>query len=143
MPPKNTKKLAVARAQAGKARKQHQEKEVIEIEDSSCFSSSESDEDGITSWSGGVNSITEEEELQAGFFTFEGEEIGSEDDNEILEVLEGAEVIKGLWKACQVQQDLEQLVQPTPYEMIMKRKNAKEWKKAESNWGLGYNGLSE
>ena len=35
---------------------------MIEIEDSSCLSSLESDEDGITSWCDRVNSITEKED---------------------------------------------------------------------------------
>jgi len=39
--------------------------------------------------------------------------------------------------------EIEMLHQPTPFELIKKCHTAKKWIKAESNQGLGYNGLSE
>jgi hypothetical protein len=49
------------------------------------------------------------------------------------------------WKSLKenLAEELEILAEPTPYQEVLKKLTTKEWKKAESNRGLGYSGNSE
>jgi hypothetical protein len=58
--------------------------------------------------------------------------------------LEGEDLLDGLWNKWELlQQELENLANPYPYEHILKKTKAKEWKNAEAQRELGYNGLSD
>ncbi|KAH9068309.1 hypothetical protein EDB83DRAFT_2375613 [Lactarius deliciosus] len=60
-----------------------------------------------------------------------------------LEVLEGEDLLDGLRNELELlQQELKDLEKPTPYEHVLRKTTAKEWKKAEAKRGLGYNGQS-
>ncbi|KAH8976853.1 hypothetical protein EDB86DRAFT_3094060 [Lactarius hatsudake] len=60
-----------------------------------------------------------------------------------LEVLEGEDLLDGLRNKLELlQQELKDLEKPTPYEHVLRKTTAKEWKKAEAKRGLGYNGQS-
>ncbi|KIJ33272.1 hypothetical protein M422DRAFT_264821 [Sphaerobolus stellatus SS14] len=104
-------------------------------------------EDDVCSWSGGVICAPDIHGTDDGYITVwdteeEIESVGEQGDDDIFEVLQGEEVIDGLQKSCKMQQDLEELSTPTSYERIMGVKGLKQWRKAESNRALGYNGLS-
>jgi hypothetical protein len=135
---KNSQKATAARAQAAKSQKKTVE--VVEI-----FSSSDSATEPVhehepdiecTGWSGGVNYVPSDSDPGG------GAESG-EDCNKDLEALEGQDLLDGLRNKWELlQQELEDLAKPTPYEHISKKTGAREWKKAEAKRALGYNGLS-
>ncbi|KIJ35021.1 hypothetical protein M422DRAFT_262759 [Sphaerobolus stellatus SS14] len=144
MPRNSTKKLAAEWARAGKAAKRQEQDEPIVI---NLISESEEDSDiECTSWQGSVShTMSDCKDAENSYITVsDGNEnirIDMEDEN--LEILVGEGVIDGLRKACQVQRDLEGLSTSTPYEIVMEKKGAKQWKEAEANQSLGYNGLSD
>ncbi|KIJ39220.1 hypothetical protein M422DRAFT_258109 [Sphaerobolus stellatus SS14] len=148
MPRNKAKTLAAARAWEGKAQKRQQEEQPIDDNGSSEPIVISDSEDDVCSWSGGVICTPDIHGTDDGYITVwdteeEIESVGEQGDNDIFEVLQGEEVIDGLQKSCKMQQDLEELSTPTSYERIMGVKGSKQWRKAESNRALGYNGLSE
>jgi hypothetical protein len=59
------------------------------------------------------------------------------------EDLEGEDLLNGLRNKWEhLQQELEDLGKPTPYEHILKKTTTRMWKQAEASRGLGYNGQS-
>ena len=95
------------------------------------------DEDEVVEcdWDGSVNHCLSsdsdwEDESDDGF---------ESDDTEFSE-LEGEDLKESLQKALEA--ELALLTQLTPYEVILQA-TSKEWKRAEQNRGLGYNGQSD
>ncbi|KIJ26075.1 hypothetical protein M422DRAFT_272891 [Sphaerobolus stellatus SS14] len=127
MPRNKAKTLAAACAQEGKTQKRLQREQPVDDNGSEePIVISEDEDEDVCSWS---EEETESEREQG--------------DDDIFEVLQGEEVINGLQKLCKMQQDLEGLSMPTSYERIMAVKGSQQWRKAEANRALGYNGLSE
>jgi hypothetical protein len=101
-----------------------------------------------TGWTGGVKHVlsdTETDFNEEDWKNTDGE--GSEsnkEDNADLEELKGEDLLDGLWNKWELlQQELENLANPTPYEHILKKTKAKEWKNAKAQRGFEYNGLSD
>lgn len=91
-------------------------------------------------WDGTVNHYLDDDN---GFPDWIEDE--DEDEDDIIE-MEGPELVESLNK--KFMEELETLEaaarsqKPTAYENIMQRHTKKDWEKAESNRGFGYNGLS-
>ncbi|KAG6884084.1 hypothetical protein C0993_001552, partial [Termitomyces sp. T159_Od127] len=65
-----------------------------------------------------------------------------ESEDEELEQLEGEELVKGLKKKWEcLQKEMEGFERGSLYSQLSQPKTRKDWKKAEANWKLGYNGL--
>jgi len=148
---KNSQKAAAARARAAKSQKKTVE--VVEIS-SNSDSATEPDHEHepdieCTGWTGGVNYVpsdsdpdSDDEDWKDTDWDGGGAE-SDEDCNEDLEDLEGQDLLDALRNKWELlQQELEDLAKPTPYEHISKKTGAREWKKAEAKRALGYNGLS-
>jgi len=133
---KKMRKAAAARARAVKSQK----KMVPDLEltfPNSAIEQLESEDFECTGWTGGVNNVSSDTDTDDEWKDTDqdgGDEDSEQDSgNESLESdIEGEDLLN----------DLEDLAKPTPYEHILKRTTAKEWKKAESHRGLGYNGQS-
>jgi hypothetical protein len=158
---KNTQKAAAARARAAKSRKKTVQ--VVQVGSAEISESSSSDfklaaelddchdpDIECTGWTGGVNYVPSDSDSDDEDWKdtdWDGPDGGgaesNDNDNEDLEDLEGGDLLDGLRNKWELlQQELEDLAKPTPYEHILKKTRAKEWKKAETKRGLGYNGLS-
>ncbi|KAH9018306.1 hypothetical protein EDB84DRAFT_1626781 [Lactarius hengduanensis] len=152
MPPnKRAQKAAAARARAAK----YQKKEV-EVEVSSDAAIERPEPDGnhepdieCTGWTGGVNYVpsdtdSDDEEWKETDLDLDDESDGpGNDGGGDLEDLEGEDLLDGLRNELELlQQELKDLEKPTPYEHVLRKTTAKEWKKAEAKRGLGYNGQS-
>lgn len=95
------------------------------------------------SWQGGVNHIPTDSEWEVAESNSTSDS-GSDEGSE-LEELEGAELLNSLQREMEMVDSLVPAAgrTPTAYELLDPRKlTAKDWKKAESNRHLGYNGLS-
>jgi hypothetical protein len=144
---KKAQKAAAARARAAKSQKRAVE--VVEIPSDMAADSDYSDIE-CTGWTGGVNYVPSDMDTDTGDEDWkdtdlDGGSTGAESDenDEDLEDLEGEDLLDSLrnkWEHRQ--QELEDLAKPTPYKHILKKTTANEWKKAEANRGLGYNGES-
>ena len=108
-----------------------------------------------TGWTGGVGYVpsdtdmeTDDSDMDWKDTHLDGECAGSdsedsEEGGEDLEDLEGQDLLDGLRNKWELlQQELEDLEKPTPYECILKKTTTKMWKQAEASQGLGYNGQS-
>ena len=87
----------------------------------------------VTKWTGGVN------------YVFSDEDSVSEDDSEgewFEDELKGLELVASLEKSVEDGTDKLKETQHTPYEELTRTVSWTDWKKAESNRSLGYNGLS-
>lgn len=93
------------------------------------------DDDEICTWAGGVNNHLEDD-LEGWIDLSED----SDDDDEIEE-LEGDELRESL--ESQMAREAETILEAAVYQKLMRKITPKEWKKAELNRGLGYNGQSE
>jgi hypothetical protein len=103
-----------------------------------------------TGWTGGVKHVLSDTETDSNDEDWKNTDLGGEgsesdeEDNVDLEELEGEDLLDGLRNKWELlQQELENLANPYPYEHILKKTKAKEWKNAEAQRGLGYNGLSD
>jgi hypothetical protein len=139
---KKTQQAAAARARAVKSQKNNVE--VLKTP-GSANKPSESDVDSdceCTGWTGGVNFVPSDSDSDSDkeWKDTDLDEDSDEDGNESLELdLEG---VGGLPNKWELQQELEDLAKPTPYEHILRKTTGKEWKKVEGHRGLGYNGQS-
>jgi uncharacterized sporulation protein YeaH/YhbH (DUF444 family) len=152
--PSSTKAQRAAAARARAAKIQMEMVDILEISSDSAIQQSESEDDHdsdieCTGWTGGVNHVPSDTDTDSGDEDWKDTDLdggsadSDEDDNEDLEDLEGEDLLDGLQKKWELlQQELEDLEKPTPYECILKKTTAKEWKKAEARRGLGYNGKS-
>jgi hypothetical protein len=88
----------------------------------------------VTKWTGGVNHDPETDNSDFSWDDTEVNESTDESDNEYEEMacLERA-----------IQHELQLLYEPTPYDQIMKKHSAAEWKEGEKNRGFGYTGNSD
>src|SRR6266487_208167 len=94
--------------------------------------------DNECSWDGGIN-YTESNTSDSDYWSgLDSSESDSESD---LEELEGKDLRLSL--EAELKRELELLNQPSPYEEIRRTISCKEWKRAESNRSLGYNGHSK
>ena len=148
---KKSQKAAAARARAARSRK----KAVHDTPSDPAIEQSEPDNDHnsdieCTGWTGGVNNVLSDTETDSDRdedwkntdLDNEGSE-SDEEDNADLEALEGENLLDGLRNKWELlQQELENLAKPTPYEHILKKTMPKDWENAEAQRGLGYNGLS-
>jgi len=95
----------------------------------------------VTAWMGGVNNhliVTDDSDSDAEW------ESNSSDDE--VDELEGDELVESLQREIEHEIQLLQELEPTPssqYERLKTVVSAKEWEKAEQNWGLGYNGCGK
>ena len=62
-----------------------------------------------------------------------------DDDLDLEEILQNLREQSML----EVQAEVEKLLKPMPYKTIMKKRSIQDWKKAEANRNLGYNGMSD
>jgi hypothetical protein len=90
-------------------------------------------------WTGGVNHVPSDTETDSDDEDWKNTDLDSEgsesdkDSNVDLEELEGEDLLDGLWNKWELlQQELEDLMKPTPYEHILKKTMTKKWKKAEA-----------
>jgi hypothetical protein len=81
-------------------------------------------------YEGGVNCKSSDDEYDP---TTDSDEDWSDDES--LAELEGDELEANLHALCE---EGESLDAPTAFRQMMVPKDAKEWKKAEGNWALGY-----
>ena len=145
MPSTKAQKAAAARARAAKSKKEMVNSEVVECRsDSDPLAIEPDSEDShdseieCTGWNGGVNYVASDTDLDDEDWKDTDSDSGGaesgEDDNHDLEGLEGEVLLDSLqnkWKL--LQQELEDLGKATPYEHILKKMTAKEWKRAEAN----------
>jgi hypothetical protein len=149
MPSTKTQKAAAARAWAAKSQKKPVECSDLAIESLEPEHANHNSEIECTGWNGGVNYVASDTDTDDKDWkdtdsdsggAKSGEDLG-EDDNKDLEGLEGEDLLDSLQNRWELlQQELKDLGRATPYEHILKKTTAKEWKKAETNCGLGYNG---
>jgi hypothetical protein len=97
-------------------------------------SGSESD-DEVCSWTGGVNYQPSDHDLT------DGSEYSDDDSERYLEDLNDQELVQHL--ECEVQAEIALLQNQTVFEQLQRKATDSEWKKAESNRALGYNGQSD
>jgi hypothetical protein len=147
---KKAQKAAAARARAAKSQKKMVEVADPVVEQSEPDDNHDSDIE-CTGWTGTVNYVPsdtdddkddkdrKDTDLDGGGVELESDE---DDDND-LEDLEGEDLLDGLRNQWELlQQELEDLEKPTPYEHILKTTTTREWERAEAKRGLGYNGQS-
>ena len=64
-----------------------------------------------------------------------------EDSDEDLDLkeLEGQELVEALKEYWELEMELQKIMQPTPYKLLLQKRNLKpqEWKKVEAIRGLG------
>ncbi len=102
--------------------------------------SSNSDADECTQWTGGVNhelSGTESDLTWVEASTADGSE--SSGDN--LSEVEGDDIVESV--RASLEHEIRLLAIPTQYEQLSRNYTAGDWKKAEKNRSLGYNGHSD
>jgi len=132
--PRKAQKTAAARARAGKVQK----KLVSDSNDSDLE---------CTGWSGGVNHVLSDSEHDEDWEDVHSvSEDSTADDSDSdgdLEELEGQDLLEGLEKHWEVEQEMQDLMKPMLYDILMGKKMVKEWKRVEAKRGLGYNGLSD
>ncbi|KAG6894080.1 hypothetical protein C0993_012397 [Termitomyces sp. T159_Od127] len=139
-------KIAAARAREGRAKQREVQKD-ISISDSSDQEivvglADTPINDECTAWTGGVNHEESEEESEDGNWNDTDNDMESEDEE--LEQLEGEELVKGLKKKWEcLQKEMEGFKRGSLYSQLSQPKTWKDWKKAEANQKLGYNGLSK
>jgi hypothetical protein len=156
MPSTKAQKAAAARARAAKSQKKPVEVVECSSDSDPAIEQSDVDHDSeieCTGWNGGVNYVASDTDTDGEDWkdtdsdsggAESGEDLGpGEDDNQDLEGLEGEDLLDSLRNKWELlQQELEDLGKATPYEHILKKISAKEWKTAETSRGLGYNGQS-
>ncbi|KAH9014352.1 hypothetical protein EDB83DRAFT_2529309 [Lactarius deliciosus] len=143
---------AAARARAAKYQKRNVE--IVDSEIPSDPAIEQPEPDGnhepdieCTGWTGGVNYVPSDTDSNSDDEDWKETDLDDESDSADgggeLEGLEGEDLLDGLQNEWELQQqELESLEKPTPYEHILGKTMAKEWKKAEAKRGLGYNGQS-
>lgn len=131
---RRSQQLQAAKAREGRALKR------LQI-DSNLDTDGESSEVEVTSWTGGVNNhLIGFDESDSDFGDTEWESEESEDE---VDELEGADLVESLRKELENELNLLKQAAQTPYEKISNANlTARDWKKAEQNQGLGYNGLA-
>ena len=131
---RRSQQLQAAKAREGRALKR------LQI-DSNLDTDGESSEVEVTSWTGGVNNhLIGFDESDSDFGDTEWESEESEDE---VDELEGADLVESLRKELENELNLLKQAAQTPYEKISNANlTARDWKKAEQNRGLGYNGLA-
>jgi hypothetical protein len=133
--PSKAQKAAAARAQAAKSQQPRPGDQILDVVE-------------CTGWTGGVNHVPSDTERDSDDEDWkdtdlDGGDDENDDDDDDLEDLEGEDLLESLQnKWVLLQQEIEELEKPTPYEHILKKTVAGEWKKAEAQRGLGYNGQS-
>ena len=130
--PRKWRLLSAANARAAKQRKS-----AIGASPAATGSDSDSEVNEVTTWTGGVNHSPETDNSDFSWDEItdtEADETTDESDDEYEEIacLERA-----------IQQELQLLHAPTPYDQITEHHTAAEWKEAEKNQGLGYSGNSD
>ncbi|KAJ7256578.1 hypothetical protein C8J57DRAFT_1235438 [Mycena rebaudengoi] len=95
----------------------------------------EPNEDECCSWDGGVNHSLDSDEDWVSAESSDSAE--SDSDSDLLE-LEGEPLVESL--RVQMDHEIAELARATPYEEITKGVSHKQWRKAETNRSLGYNG---
>ncbi len=113
----------------------------VEILDSTLPPATEvdSEDNEITKWMGGVNHNPETDNSD-----FSWDDLSSTDteaDDSMDESDNICEEMAHLERT--MQHELQLLHEPTPYDRIMKKHTAAEWKEAEKNRGFGYTGNSD
>lgn len=90
-------------------------------------------------WTGGVNhTLSSDSE----FYWTDGESAdGSTSDSQEFSDVEDEVFLQSLNE--NLAEELEMLTLPTPYQEVLQKLTRKDWKKAESNRGLGYSGNSD
>jgi hypothetical protein len=89
-------------------------------------------------WTGGVNhTLLSDSE----FYWTDGESDGSTSDSQEFSEVEDEVFLQSLKE--NLAEKLEMLAVPTPYQEVLQKLTMKDWKKGESNCGLGYSGNSE
>jgi len=131
---KRSLKLQAAKAREGRALKR------LEI-DSELDTEGESSEVEVTSWTGGVNNHLIG--LDGSDSDVDDTEWESESSEDEVDELEGDDLVESLRKEIENELNLLKQTAQTPYEKINNANlTSKDWKKAEQNRGLGYNGLA-
>jgi hypothetical protein len=137
------KRKAAARARSGKSslgRKQdkflasHSHQQEFEATGVNTIDDGGSDSDSDCGYTGGVTVDVSETECRSE----DWEDTGS--DNKSLSELSGDDLDENM---AEIRAELEVLEAPSIFAMMLKGKIQKHWKKAESDRGLGYNGLSD
>jgi hypothetical protein len=129
---RRSQQLQAAKAREGRALKR------LQI-DSDLDTDGESSEVEVTSWTC-VNNHIGLDESDSDFGDTEWESESSEDE---VDELEGADLVESLRKEIENELNLLKQAAQTPYEKISNGNlTARDWKKAEQNRGLGYNGLA-
>jgi hypothetical protein len=75
------------------------------------------------------------------FYWTDGKSDGSISDSQEFSEVEDEVFLQSLKE--NLVEELEMLAVPTPYQEVLQKLTMKDWKKAESNRGLGYSGNSE
>ncbi|KAH9024499.1 hypothetical protein EDB85DRAFT_2181548 [Lactarius pseudohatsudake] len=131
---------AAARARATKYQKRNVESVDSEISSDPAIEQPEPNgnhEPDIecTGWTGGVNYVPSDTDSDSDDEDWKETDLDDESDGGgELEDLEGEDLLDGLRNEWELlQQELESLEEPTPYEHLLGKTMAKEWKKAEAN----------
>jgi hypothetical protein len=143
---------SAARAREAKARKKGKKFD-RKKSDTELIAESLND-DECTSWTGGISHIlsdSEDSDEDVDWedtdenLTSEMDEDSDSDEDLDLEELEGQDLVEALKKYWELEMELQKISQPTPYELLLQKRNLKpqEWKKVEARRGLGYDGLSD
>ncbi len=104
--------------------------------------SSDSDADECTQWTGGVNhelSDTESDLTWVETSTADSDSTESSEDD--MSEVEGDDIVESV--RASLEHEIKLLAIPTQYEQISRKLTADDWKKAEKNRSLGYNGNSD
>jgi hypothetical protein len=145
MAPTTAQKAAAARARANRHPQSKPsitpEITVENIAENLCLPSPIDVDDGCEDFDdcgyvGGVNVSLSDSESDYEL----SEDEWTESESESLAELEGDELEDNLQS---LREEVQQLSVPSPYAEILKTKTTREWAAAESNRGLGYNGLSD